>query len=166
MITSLLLSLFLAITQSADLHLAAVGVFLAPIPSAEGFLTAALGFEDSYRDLREEFRKNGSFQQVIRLVANPGEASVLVEVANRGLTDSGVRTGTATATSGATVVGTSVPILRKQLFARLAVSGSDYRLEIDGAAGLRRTTFRNQAKNVLQQVVDWVKANRSRLEAK
>jgi hypothetical protein len=100
------------------------------------------------------------------LVANQDEASVLVEVANRGLTDSGVRTGTATATSGTTAVGTSVPVLRKQLFARLAVKGSDYRLEINGTAGLRRTTFRNQAKNVLQQIVDWVKANRSRLEAK
>lgn len=160
---SLILALILAGVQSAGQQRRTVAVFLGPIPSAEGFVATAPRFDHSYRDLRDEFKKNRAFQQAIRLVTNPDEAELLVEVADRGLTDSGVRTGTATATSGTTAVGTSIPVLRKRLFARLAVKGSGYRLEIDGAAGLRRTTFRNQAKNVLQQVVDWVKANRSKL---
>jgi len=33
--------------------------------------------------------------------------------------------------------------------------------DIDGAAGVRLKTYRNQARNVLKQVVDWVNANRA-----
>jgi len=146
MVASLILTLLLAVAQSPGSRPDTVAVYLGPIPTAEGFVAAAPRLDDSYRDLRDEFGKSRSFQQVIRLVANPDDADVLVEVSDRGLTDSGIRTGTSTATSGTTAVGTSVPVLRKQLFARLAVKGSDYRLEINGAAGLRRTTFRNQRR--------------------
>ena len=166
MITTFFFAVLLAVGQSSSRQPEVVAVFLGPIPSADGFVATPPGLDDSYRDIREEFRKNRSFQQVIRLVADPEQATVMVELVGRGVTDTGIRTGTATATSGTTAVGTTVPVLRKQLFARLAVKGSDYRLEIDGAAGLRRTTFRNEATNVLQQVVDWVKSNRSRLEAR
>ena len=88
---------------------------------------------------------------------------MIVEIADRRLVDTGFRTGSAVATGPTSAVGTSAPVRAKQLFARLAVRGTDYRLDIDGAAGIRLRTFRNQAKNVLQQVVDWVKANRGKL---
>lgn len=165
MVGVFIVAALLIVVQSPADKVPTVAVFLGPIPSSEGFVATAPGFDDSYRDLREEFRKNKSFQQVIRLVDSPDEAELIIEITGRGLTDSGIRTGSATATSGTTAVGTSIPVLEKRLRARLAVQSSDYRLEIDGAAGLRRITFRNQAKNVLQQVVDWVKANRSKLRA-
>jgi hypothetical protein len=165
MIGSLTLALLLALplTQAAKPEL--VAVFLGPIPNAEGFVTAPSRLDDSYKDLRDEFRKGRPFQQVIRLVETRDEAQLVVEVSDRGRVDVGMRAGTAT-TNGSTTTGMSAPMLKKQLFARLAVTGSDYRLEIDGAAGLKLVTFRNQAKNVLQQIVDWVKANRAKLVAK
>ncbi len=163
MIAVFILASLLTVVQTSGQEWRPVTVFLGPIPSSEGFVATGPRLDDSYRDLREEFAKNRSFHQVIRLVASPDEAELLVEVVSRGLTDTGVRTGTATATSDTTAVGTTIPILRKRLVARLAVKGSQYRLEIDGAAGLRRITFRNQTKNVLQQVVNWVKANRFKL---
>lgn len=140
-----------------------VAVFLGPIPSAEGFVVGTNRFQDSYRDLRDELKKNADFRQTIRLVATPEEAQLIVEIVDRGLADTGMRTGTAVATGPNTAVANTVPVRAKQLGARLAVRGSNYRLDIDGAAGIRLRTYRNQARNVLRQVVDWVNANRAKL---
>jgi hypothetical protein len=141
-----------------------VPIFLGPIPSPEGFVAATDRFRDSYDDLRDELRKSRDFQRVIRFVSDASDASLILEVSDRGLVDTGLRTGTGVATGPSTAVGTSVPVRAKQLVVRLSVRGTDYRVEIDGAAGIRLKTYRNQAKNVLRQVVDWVNANRARLE--
>lgn len=165
----MLLTLFAIVStlQAASLTAEPVPVFLGPIPSAEGFVAATSEqLRDSYEDLREELAKNREFQKSIRLVSDPSQAALILEVTDRGLIDTGVRSGSAVQTGPTTAVGTSVPIRGKQLFARLAVRGTDYRLEIDGGAGIRLRTFRNQAKNILQQVVDWVKANRATLLAR
>ncbi|MBY0497367.1 MAG: hypothetical protein K2Y23_24460 [Cyanobacteria bacterium] len=139
-----------------------VAVYLGPIPSPEGFVASSEAFKDSYKDLREELRKNRDFQKVIELVSDPDQARLVIEVVDRGLVDTGMRTGNAVATGPTTAVGTSVPVRTKQL-ARLAVRGTTYAIDIDGAAGIRLRTYRSQAKNVLQQVIDWVEANRDKL---
>lgn len=143
-----------------------VPLFLGPIPSPEGFVAPGNGFRDSYQDLREELTKNREFQRIVRLVADPSEAVLFLEVTGRGLSDTGIRTGSAVATGPTTAVGMSTPVRTKQLFTRLAVRGTEYTLDVDGTAGIRLRTFRNQAKNALQQVVDWVKANRDKLGAR
>lgn len=91
MVVSLILTM-LAVAQPSGQQVDIIAVFLGPIPSSEGFVAAVPRLDDSYRDLSEEFKRNRSFQQVIRLVPTPEEADVLVEVTDRGLTDSGART--------------------------------------------------------------------------
>jgi hypothetical protein len=165
-LTRLILLATLCVAQARAAEPGTVPVFLGPVPSAEGFVQPAGRFADSYRDLREEFQKDKSFKSVIRLVEDAREAVLVIEVSDRSLKDTGIRTGNAVSTSNTTAVGTSRPVMLKQLYARMAVIGSSYTLEIDGAAGLHHHTYRNEAKNVIQQVVDWVKANRSKLIVK
>ncbi len=165
-LTHLILLAMLCLAQQRATDPVPVPVFLGPLPSAEGFVQPVGRFADSYRDLREEFRKEKSFKSVIRLVEDPREAVLVIEVSDSNLKDTGIRTGNAVTTSPTTAVGISTPVMRKQLYARMTVMGSSYTLDIDGAAGLHRHTYRNEARNVIQQVVDWVNANRSKLDVK
>lgn len=155
--------LMFALLQAQHAHSEPVPIFFGPIPSVEGFIASTRGVEDSYRDLREEFERNVQFKETIRVVSDPSEARLILEITARGLADTGARTGTAVATGRSTAVGSTAPVRTRQLWARLAVGGTSFRLDIDGAAGIRLRTYRNQAKNVLRQVVDWVEANRSML---
>lgn len=158
-----LLAIALAASQAPS-NSVPVTVFLGPIPSSEGFVSGATQrFADSYKDLREEYLNAQEFRLAITLVDDPSKAQLILEVTDRGLVDIGARTGTVVATGPNTATGTLVPIRAKYLGARLAVRGSSYRLDIDGMAGVRLRTYRNQAKNVLRQLVDWVHANRAML---
>ena len=87
-----------------------IPVFLGPVPSAEDFVAPSDRFRDSYEDLREELGKNRDFQKVIRLASDPSEALLILEVTDRGLIDTGIRTGNAVATGPTTAVGTSAPV--------------------------------------------------------
>ena len=141
-----------------------VTVFLGPIPSPEGFVSGATQrFADSYKDLREEYLNEAEFRRAITLVDDPSKAQLILEVTDRGRVGIGAHAGTVVATGPNTATGTLVPIRAKYLGARLVVRGSSYRLDIDGMAGVHLRTYRNQAKNVLRQVVEWTDANRTLL---
>jgi len=163
MILTLLCWVVLAVTEAASGSLGPLKLYLGPIPSQEGFVAPIARYEDSYRDLREEYWGNKEFHEFFQLVTNVDEADLILEVIGRGLADSGLRTGNVVSTGPKTAVGTSVPVMKKQLFARLGVKGTSYTLDIDGAAGLRRFTYRNEAKNILRQLSEWAKANRSKV---
>lgn len=156
-----IIGLVLASVQAPDLS--PVRVYLGPIPSVEGFVSSSARLEDSYRDMKSEIRKRAEFREAIQFVESVAEAQLIIEVTDRRRVDSGLRTSSAVATAPDSAIGTSVPVRTKQLYARLAVPGTDYRLDIDGAAGIRRKTYRNQAQNVLRQVAEWIQANRQRL---
>jgi hypothetical protein len=102
-----------------------VPIFLGQIPSPEGFVAATDRFRDSYDDLRDELRKSRDFQRVVRFVSDASDASLILEVSDRGLVDTGLRTGSGVATGPSTAVGTSVPVRAKQLIVRLSVRGTD-----------------------------------------
>lgn len=158
---SLIIVLVLASGQAPNLY--PVRVYLGPIPSVEGFVSTSARFEDSYKDIRSAISKRAEIREVIQLVESVAEAQLIIEVTDRRRVDTGLRTSSATATAPNTAVGTSLPVRTKQLYAQLAVPGTDYRLDIDGAAGVRLKTYRNQAQNVLRQVAEWIQANRQRI---
>jgi hypothetical protein len=138
-------------------------MYLGPLPSKEGFIPANKQFDESYRDIREEYQKDRGFQQALRLVDRPDDADVVLEIVDRGLRDTGIRSGSGTVIGGTTVVGSSAPVRQKWLFARLVVPGTDYVIELDGHAGIKLVNYRQQARNLLRQAVEWVKANRPAL---
>ncbi len=139
-----------------------VKLFLGSIPSPEGFVHTNKAFWDSYRDLREQYRKDASFQKVLVLVDRIEEADLCLEIVDRGRKDTGSRRGTVTANPREHEADwVDDPVQHKYLLARLTVIGSNYSVDLDGATGLLKRWYRNQAKNLLQQTVDWVQANRA-----
>jgi len=142
-----------------------VKLFLGAPPSAEGFTAANREFDESYRDIRGELGKEAAFQSELELVEIADEADLILEIVDRGLRDTGARTGTETVIAPDVIVGTSAPVRQKAVLARLAVRGTEYKIDLDGRQGIKlKMTYRNQAKSLLRQVVDWVRANRSALE--
>ena len=135
-------------------------VYLGPLPSKEGFIPANSQFDESYRDIRREYQKDRGLQQVLRLVDRSDDADVVLEIVDRGLRDTGIRSGSGTVIGGTAVVGSSAPVRQKWLFARLVVPGTDYVVELDGHAGIKLVNYRQQARNLLRQAAEWVKANR------
>jgi len=137
-------------------------VYWGPLPSAEGFIRTNKEFEDSYRDIRNQHKGDRDIQQVLQLVDRWDEADVVLEIVDRGMRDTGIRSGSG-AVIGTGVVGSSTPIRQKWLLARLVVPGTDYVVELDGHAGITLVNYRQQAQNILRQTAEWVKANRSAL---
>lgn len=138
-----------------------VKLYLGAVPSKEGFVPAAnKDFEDSYRDARAEYRKDTNFRRDVELVSNIDQADIVLEIVDRGLRDTGTRASSGTVIGGTTVLGSSTPVRQKRILARLVVIGTGYVLELDGQAGIKLVNYRQQARNLLRQVIEWVKANR------
>jgi hypothetical protein len=141
-----------------------IKLFLGALPSAEGFTAANREFGETYRDIRDEFSKEPAFQNELELVQTANEADLVLEIVDRGLRDTGARTSTGTVVGSTVIVGNSIPVRQKTVLAQLAVLGTAYKIDLDGRQGIKLVAYRNQAKNLLRQVVDWVHTNRGALE--
>jgi len=159
-----LLALLIMGQVPASSSLSPVKVYLGAVPSKEGFVPPTnKDFEDSYRDIQAEYQKNTDFRREVELVGRIDEADIVIEIIGRGLRDTGSRAASGTVIGGTAVVGSSTPIRQKRVFAKLVVTGTGYVLELDGHSGIRLVNYRQQARNLLRQVVEWAKANRAAL---
>jgi hypothetical protein len=118
-----------------------VKVFLGQQPRKDGFVTTNKNFQDSYRDMAEAYREDGTLQAVLKLVDDPTEADLILEITSRKHNP-----------------------WANSLTATLSVVGSDYKSDLDGKVGVRSFTYKNLAKSLLRQTAEWVKANRVSLD--
>jgi hypothetical protein len=143
-----------------------IRLFLGPVPGTGGYTAPqSKDFQDSYRDIRVAYAKEPEFQSELELVSQIDQADLALEITSRDLRDTGERheaptvivRGKKRRDPDVVVPGAITPITEKTLSARLIVLDSDYEVDLYGRA--RKGTYRKQAKDILEQVVNWVRQN-------
>lgn len=112
-------------------------------PSENVFAQVGGSYDDTYDDIRKQYRENAAFQAGVELVDRADGADIALMITYRG----------------------RVGLLRRtnQVNARLFALGTEYSVDLDGLEGIDWGSFSNQAKSLLRQTVDWAAANKSRL---
>lgn len=142
-------------------------LFLGPVPDKHRFSAPQpKDFQDSYRDIRDQYSKIEEFHLEFELVDDIDQADFALEITSRGLKDTGERhQGVTVIVHGkrrrdpdVVVPGAISSVNEKTLSARFVDLKSDYSVEIDGR--VCNGTYRQLTKDILLQVVDWAIQNR------
>jgi hypothetical protein len=146
-------------------------LFLGPVPRNRGFTAPQpKDFLDSYRDIREQYAKKPEFQAELELVDRIDQADVALEIISRGDRDTGERSqaptvithGKKSSDPNLIVPGAVSPITENTLSARLVALKTKYSVDVDGRVS--KGSYRELAKDLLQQVVGWVQQNRNAIQ--